>query len=168
MLHFCGQDLCQIDANSRLKLSKRFLDDFAGDHVLSATPSLVLYCLPEGALALYPEAVFAEMRRNELSAIGNLASSLLARRSMRRFGALSCNAAITNQGRITLPEPFRDFAKISPGSNVCVAGVELGVEIWNLDRWNRELEEINSHLNDKNALELAGDLTGIGSVLDQG
>ena len=53
MIPFCGFDKCLLDANSRLKLSPRVLADFerrGGD--------IVLHCLPEGALAVYPEEVF--------------------------------------------------------------------------------------------------------------
>jgi DNA-binding transcriptional regulator/RsmH inhibitor MraZ len=39
-----------------------------------------------------------------------------------------------------------------------VIGVEIGVEIWNLKRWQDELKLINEHELDRGDLELAQDL----------
>ena len=44
MLAFCGLDRCSVDANGRIKLSPRVIEDFA-----RRGSDVVLHCLPECA-----------------------------------------------------------------------------------------------------------------------
>jgi DNA-binding transcriptional regulator/RsmH inhibitor MraZ len=160
MLSFCGQDRSSVDANSRIKFSPKVIADFAekcGGHV-------VLHCLPEGAIAIYPEEIYLEMRRQETLPAAKAASSVVFRRDMRRFGALSSSEIISNQGRVTLPQGFREYAAIEPGTEVIVVGVEIGVEIWSIERWNAELERMNEHVREKGNREMAADLMVDGKV----
>ncbi len=154
MLVFCGQERCILDGNGRLKLPQRFVDDF----IARCGGEVVLHGLAEGALALYPEDVYAEMRRHEQSILEKAASSFVIRQSMRRFGALAAPDTITRQGRITLPGLFREYADLEPGCELCVIGVEIGVEIWSVARYRAEFEAIRSHLATKRERELAADL----------
>ncbi len=101
-----------------------------------------MHGLPEGALALYPEEVYQEMRERETSEFDRIGSSFTARRSIRRFGALSYPDKITRQGRITLPVAFREHAGLKPGDEACVVGVEIGVEIWSVERFAQEMNDI--------------------------
>ncbi len=139
MLAFCGEEKCTIDANGRLKLPTAFIDSF---FMQDKSGEIILHCLDEGALALYPVATFKEMRFRELQQQDKIANSLLMRRNLRRFGALSRSEIITRQGRITLPESYRTRCDIANNSSVIVVGVEIGVEIWNAERWAKELDEI--------------------------
>ena len=50
-----------MDANGRLKLSPRVINDF----MESCGGEIVMHCLPEGAVAVYPESIYLEMRRQE-------------------------------------------------------------------------------------------------------
>ena len=154
MLQFCGQDNCLVDANGRIKFSPRVIDDFTTE----CEGNIVIHCLPEGAIAIYPEATYLEMRQAETAAASKTASSLLLRRSMRRFGALSKSETISRQGRITLPPAYRQYAAIQSGSEVIVVGTEIGVEIWNATRWNEELEKMNEHVTLKGEQEMNADL----------
>jgi MraZ protein len=154
MLSFCGQDRCSIDANSRIKFSPKVISDFAekcGGHV-------VLHCLPEGAVAVYPEEIYLEMRRQETMPAAKASSSVVFRRDMRRFGALSSSEIISNQGRVTLPQGFREYAGLELGTEVLVVGVEIGVEIWDMTRWSAELDRMNDHVREKGDREMAADL----------
>ena len=63
MLSFCGQDITKLDANGRLKLSPRVISDFQ-EH---GGFEVVMHCLPEGAIAIYPEDIYLKMRQNELN-----------------------------------------------------------------------------------------------------
>ena len=154
MLEFCGQDYCSIDANGRLKLSPRLIDNFLN----RCNGEVVLHCLPEGAIALYPEEVFQQIRKDEMSSLNQVGSSALFRRSLRRFGALSLPDTISKQGRLTIPPPFREYAELGPGTEAVVVGIEIGAEIWNLNRWKTEMELLNSHLAAKAEEEMAMDL----------
>ncbi len=143
-----------LDGNGRLKLPQRFIEDFMN----RGGGEVVLYGLPEGALALYPEETYVQMRRQELSAVDRIGSSFAARRSLRRFGALSMSDRITRQGRITLPAAFREFAELEAGRELCVIGVEIGVELWSVARYRAEFETIREHLAEKEVREMAADL----------
>ena len=143
-----------IDANGRFKLPVHLIEDFLSD----GNGDVVFYCLPEGALAIYPEKVYAEMRRRDADDIRKAGMSMLKRRDLRRFGAWSASAKITPQGRLTLPNEFRQSTMLEPGTEAIIVGVEIGVEIWNLKRWQSELELINNHEIDRGDLELAQDL----------
>ena len=140
MLPFCGCEHCLIDSNGRLRLCQRFVDDF----IAKCNGEIVIYGLPEGALALYPESVFREMREKELGNIDRIGASFAARRSLRRFGSLSSPETISRQGRVTIPEHFRDFAHLPPGTAAAVVGVEIGVEIWSEELLKREMASIES------------------------
>lgn len=154
MLSFCSQDRALIDANGRIKLSPRTIIDFNENGGLD----VVLHCLPEGAIAVYPERTYLAMRKEEPKKTEKASSSLVLRRIMRRFGALSRSEKITAQGRITIPSPYREYANIGPGGNAIIVGCEIGIEIWNAENWSRELEKINAHFNEKGENEMLADL----------
>ena len=155
MLLFCGQERCQMDASGRIRLSSKFAADFMQE----CQGQVVMHGLPEGALALYPEAVYREMRRREMPA-GQEALNFAARRTMRRFGALTREETITAQGRVTIPPMFREYAELKAGSEICVVGVEIGVELWNPQRYAAEMEKIRQHMQSREAMEMKQDLNG--------
>jgi len=159
MLSFCGMDKCSVDANGRIKLSPRFLEDFT-----SRGGDVVMHCLPEGAIAVYPEDIYLAMRKNESSPAEKAAESFVFRRTLRRFGTMSQSERISAQGRVTLPQMFRDHAEIRSGCEVIVAGVEIGIEIWNVDRWKEEQLGIHEHMRLKSKQEMEQDLQGKGGL----
>jgi len=154
MLSFCGQERGLVDANGRVKFSPRTQGDFQS----RGGGDVVLHCLPEGALAVYPEEVYLEMRRGESRPAERAAGSLVYRRELRRFGALSQSERISPQGRITLPASFRDHAGLPAGSEMVVVGVEIGLELWSRERWEREQARIQEHMTEKGDREMAADL----------
>jgi len=154
MVPFCGQESGLVDANGRVRFSPRFQADFQA----CGEGEVVMHCLPEGAVAVYPEGAYQEMRRGESRPAERAAQSLVFRRQLRRFGALSQPDRLSRQGRITLPAAMREFAELEPGAELVVVGVELGVELWNKRRWEKELRRIHQHLADKGEREMASDL----------
>lgn len=153
MLSFCGTDRCQVDANGRVKLSPRILEDFA-----RSGSEVVLHCLPEGAIAVYPEKVYAAMRCPETDAAERAGRSMVFRRELRRFGAWSTQQRISPQGRLTIPPEYRDFAGLTAAGNAVVVGVEIGVEIWDRARWQEEQKNLMEHAREKGEREMAEDL----------
>lgn len=157
MIAFCGYDRCSIDSNGRLKLSPSVLSDFGGTGA-----GLVLRCLPEGCIAVYPEAYFQKMRQAGSEGSAALAaSSALYRRNLRMLNAMSSPVSISPQGRITLPGDFRKLAGIDQTPDVVVVGVEVGVEIWSLQRWNEEQARIDEHMALRDELEMKKDLENL-------
>lgn len=157
MVRFCGQDSCLIDANGRVKLSPRFLADFA-----AIGGTTVLRSLPEGALGVYPETVWQQMREAEANAAMQAGASAAYRRQLRLFGALSEVQAISNQGRLTIPLHLRERLGLVPGTEVMVVGAELGVEIWATSRWQTELDLLDQHESRKAEADMAADLAAAG------
>lgn len=150
MLSFCGYEKCSVDANGRVRLPGRFIEDFlkCGDG------AVVMHGLPEGAIAIYPEQTYIKMREKELEDVERIGASFAARRSLRRFGALSQPEVISRQGRVTLPEIFRNYASLEPGTEVRVIGVEIGVELWAAQKWDAEFEELKAYEEEKRIKEL--------------
>ena len=149
MLEFCGEDRCLVDANGRIRLNQRLVDDF----LRKCNGEVVMYVLPEGAVALYPEETYREMRAREVSDTDNAGASFAARRSLRRFGSLTMAATLTKQGRVTLPERFRKLTGLYPGVEACVVGVEIGAEIWTSERFDAEMEETDIQLEKQREIE---------------
>jgi AbrB family looped-hinge helix DNA binding protein len=154
MLAFCGQDRSSVDSNGRIKFSPRTNSDF----IDKCNGEVVLHCLPEGALAVYPEEIYMQMRRAERRPAEKAGNSLVFRRNLRRFGALSSSEKVSAQGRITIPSGYRKMLDLNPGEEVVVVGAEIGVEIWNSKRWDAEIDKINSHASEKGEREMAADL----------
>jgi MraZ protein len=45
------------------------------------------------------------------------------------------------RGRLTVPEGFRDFLAVEPGSEMMVVGAAVCVELWRPDRWFAYVQE---------------------------
>ena len=103
MLSFCGLDNCTVDANGRIRLTQRVVEDFLRE----GNADVVMHGLPEGCIALYPESVWHRMRAGDLNDPAAMGSSFAMRSSMRRSGALTSSENISRQGRITIPELLR-------------------------------------------------------------
>ena len=155
MLEFCGQEQCMVDTNGRLKLSSNVLRDYQR----YTDGPVVLHCLPEGSIAVYPPKTWEAMRGYEMNRAELAARSAVYRRNLRRFGAMSSSAVISNQGRITIPPAYRDYANLSPNTEVLVVGCEIGIEIWNMQSWLQESELIQKHIVDKTEQEMNADLS---------
>ena len=149
MLEFCGEERCRVDANGRIRLTQHWVDDF----LRKCNGEVVMYVLPEGAVALYPEETYREMRAREISDTDNVGASFAARRSLRRYGSLTMSAVLTRQGRVTLPERFRKLTGLQPGVEACVVGVEIGVEIWTSEKFDAEMDEADIQLEKQRQLE---------------
>ena len=86
---------------------------------------------------------------------------MLFRRELRRFGAWSVSQRITPQGRLTIPPEYRDFAGLNTGGNVVVVGVEIGIEIWDRERWKTEQMNCMEHARAKGENEMSADLAPV-------
>ncbi len=158
MTGFCGQDRCLIDANGRLKLPPRVEQAFRRAGALE----IVFHCLPEGALAVYPIAFWEQLRAEEAKDALRTAASIVIRRQLRRFGALTQVETLSNQGRITIPAGFRSLVALEPGTEAVVVGCEVGVEIWNSGRWQEELGLVRDHETLRADAEMKADVAAAG------
>lgn len=154
MPHFCGFEHCKLDANGRIKLPPEMLKEF-----LDREPEgeVVLRCLPEGALGLYTQKAYEIMLSELVNEAKTPLNSLARRRELRYEGAWSFRCKISPQGRITLPAGFRKFAALELGEPCIVTGSTTGVEFWNCDRWQKELENMQSFYLDAGEREMRGE-----------
>ncbi len=153
MISFCGYDKCLVDANGRVKLAPGLLADFGG-----AGAPLVIRLLPEGGIALYPESIFLKMRAGTEEHLPAIAESALVRRRLRALNAMSASVQISPQGRITLPEDFRERAGLKESPEAVIVGVDTGAEIWSRVRWQAELDKLDEHYRELDKLEMQSDL----------
>ena len=117
-----------------------------------------MHCLPEGALDIYPAPVWDEIRLAGAADISRAGRSVAFRRQLRRFGALTQSERITNQGRVTLPAEFRQHLELAEQVDVIVVGCEIGVEVWNVERWAAELDLLQRHEQERAAADMVADL----------
>jgi MraZ protein len=47
---------------------------------------------------------------------------------------------LAGRGRLLVPEGFREFLRVEPGSDVAVVGAAVCIEIWNPQAWLKYLE----------------------------
>ncbi len=158
MPKFCGQEKCLIDANGRVKLAPRFEREFREE----GAAEIVLHCLPEGGLGAYPPAVWDKIRAAETDAVMRSATSVVARRQLRRFGAMTQAEELSNQGRITIPAGFRGMLGLEPGTEVVLVGCECGVEVWNAGRWQEEQKRLWEHEALRAEAEMKADVASAG------
>jgi DNA-binding transcriptional regulator/RsmH inhibitor MraZ len=119
---------------------------------------VVLHCLPEGALGVYPSSTWLQMRQSDVQPARRAAHSVVFRRELRRFGALTQTQQISNQGRLTIPVHFRELVALQPGTDCMLIGTEIGLEIWNGDNWKTEFETLLEHERRKGLAEMEADL----------
>lgn len=150
MLNFCGTEYCLLDSANRLRLASRFVTGFLG----KCGGEVVLLGLPEGCIGVFPENIYHEMRQRELGNIDSFAQSFISRRSLRRFGMLTQPEHISRQGRITLPPQLLSHAGLTSGATACIAGVEIGIEIWLPERLEAEISESNHYQQLKRQREM--------------
>jgi len=57
---------------------------------------------------------------------------------------------------VTLPEAFREYAGLIAGGKVRVVGVEIGLEIWEPERFNAEMAAAAEDIQKRREAEFAG------------
>ena len=144
-MRYSGLTKCKVDSAGRIRLPQRVIDDLLPANSDSA--ELVLYCLPEGALALFTVQTWQLIRSKTPEETPDLLTDLELRRRSRRIAANSDSVVITAQGRITVPPLFREKLGFSEGAELIVTGNERGYEIWNSERWAKEMALDEEALN---------------------
>jgi MraZ protein len=117
-----------LDDKGRVAIPARYRQEFALGAVLTLGDA--------GSIEVYTPAGFTEMSDRVAA---EPATTRLGRRSRRRFDAQSFDTELDRQGRILIPAKFRETAGVNGA--VIIAGRRECLEIWNPERWERELEE---------------------------
>ncbi len=124
-----------LDDKNRLTLPAKLRQAFADGVVVSRGM--------DGCLAVYPLPEWERMRER-LEQLDPLSGR--ARRIRRYFYAGAVADEMDKQGRIAVPGPLKEYAKLD--RDVVVAGVHDHLEIWDRAAWRRELTEVEGSAED--------------------
>jgi MraZ protein len=125
-----------IDDKNRLTLPARFRRAFVDGVVVTRGV--------DGCLDAYTQPEWHKLVETRLSALDPLSKE--GRRMRRYFFTGAVEADLDRQGRVMLPSPLLEHAKL--GRDVVVAGVDDHLEIWDRASWQRELAEVEGGVED--------------------
>ena len=120
-----------VDDRGRVAIPARYRHEFA--------EGLVLTRSPDGCVEIYTQDGYDEMS-NLVRA--EPATHRKGRRLRRRVFGRSWDAELDRQGRILIPAQLREAAQLNGA--VIVYGRDECLEVWNRDRWEKELEEVEA------------------------
>jgi MraZ protein len=134
---FFGRDDRSLDGKGRVILPARFRSSF--DASVFITPHY------ERCLALWTQEEF-EKKFAEMSSAQE--SGTEGRNLARMWSATSAEEKIDAQGRISIPQNLREFARLEPESPVLVTGSIDRIELWNPEAWEARIGPSESFLAD--------------------
>jgi MraZ protein len=125
-----------IDDKNRLTLPARFRQAFSDGVVITRGLDRCLYA--------YRREDWGRLVESRLAPLDPLGQE--GRKMHRYFFASATEADLDKQGRVMLPAPLIEYARL--GREVVVAGVNDRLEIWDREAWRRELAEIEGSAED--------------------
>ena len=135
-MHFYGCTQCELDQGGRIKLPLWVQGAFSE----IGKSEVMIYCLPEGCLAVFPLSQW-QVYRQHTGQLNEL-QEIEYRRHERLVGAMSFPGEVTSQGRLQLPEHLMEAASLKKENTVILIGAEKWFEIWSLERWEVERKQI--------------------------
>jgi len=131
---FMGEYHHSIDSKGRIIIPSKVRDDL-GDNCI-VTRGL------DGCLFLYPKAGWD----NIINKYKELPDTKDKRQFMRIFlsGATTCE--YDKQGRINIPKPLTEYAKLE--KDCIIIGVDEKLEIWSKDSWEEFIANNEENLSD--------------------
>src|SRR6059036_1165522 len=125
-----------IDDKNRLTLPAKFREAF--------TDGVVITRGLDGCLYAYRRADWDRLVESRLAPLDPLSPE--TRRLERFFYSGASEAELDKQGRVMVPAPLIEHAKL--GKEVVVAGVNDRLEIWDRAAWRKELAEVEGSAED--------------------
>jgi MraZ protein len=133
-----GEFVRTLDERFRLAIPPELLDP-----LLAAGPRLVLAKERAGCLSLWSAAVWKPRIDAAVAVVrSKLQAGLLTQRvgDVQDLGRLLSTrhtlVSLAARGRLVVPEGFRDFLAVEPGSDLLVVGAAVCVELWQPAAWN--------------------------------
>jgi MraZ protein len=123
---FLGTHQPRLDDKGRLFLPARFRDDLAAGLVITRGQERCLYVFPATEFA----RLYEQMRVAPVT-------SKVARDYLRVFLSGASQETPDKQGRVTVPQPLRDYAGLTKDCVVIGAGSRL--EVWDAQAWDTYL-----------------------------
>src|SRR5919204_3528394 len=127
---FLGEFEHSVDDKNRLTLPARFRDALAEGVVVTRGIDRCLYA--------YPREDWNRLADERLGSLDPLSSD--DRMIQRYFFSAAAEARPDKQGRIMLPAPLIEYAKL--GREVIVAGVKDHLEIWDRAAWRKLIADV--------------------------
>jgi MraZ protein len=119
---FLGTHTPRLDDKGRLFLPAKFRDELAGGVVITRGQERCLFVFPKAAFVAKAE---------------ELQSASLTSRAARDYGRMFFSSASDEipdkQGRVTLPQPLRQYAGLT--RDCVVIGANTRLEIWDAAAW---------------------------------
>ncbi len=119
---FIGEYRHSIDDKGRVIIPVKFRPQLGENFI--ATKGL------DGCLFLFP---MEEWRDFEVKLASLKLGSKKARAVNRAFFGSASECQLDKQGRIIVPKPLRDYARLT--KDICVVGVSERIEIWDAGIW---------------------------------
>jgi MraZ protein len=132
---FLGEHRHALDDKGRVIFPARMRDGLG--------PTVVLQKGIESCVYVFPTAEWDK----EVEKVNSLpTTNPQARRYRRFFFSQAQSERVDKQGRLTIPQGFRDYAGLA--KDVVVAGVGARVEIWDAARWDTQRTESEETVED--------------------
>lgn len=132
---FLGEHRHALDAKGRVIFPARMREDLGAQIVLQKGIERCLYVLP-------PDEWERQVQRvNQLPT-----TNQQARRYARHFFSQASSERIDKQGRLTVPQSFRDYASLD--RDVVIVGTGSRVEIWDAGAWEAQRSDVEARLED--------------------
>ena len=132
---FDGEYYHTIDAKGRLILPARFREELGDSFVI--TRGL------DGCLFVYTKSEWNDLQE-KLKKLPLINKE--ARKLTRFFSAGFSQCEPDKQGRILVPAGLRSHADLK--KDVCMVGTGTRIEIWDKERWETSMSEINDNMDD--------------------
>lgn len=131
---FLGEFQHIIDPKGRVILPAKFRESLADGLVITAGE--------EGCLYVFPLAEWQKVQDRYEEAPRNVET----RRLYRVIFSSASKDTLDRQGRLFIPQPLRDFARLI--KDVVVIGVSNRVEIWDKTKWLRYRKETEKSMTE--------------------
>jgi MraZ protein len=140
---FLGTHQPRLDDKGRLFLPARFRDDLAAGLVITRGQERCLYVFPATEFS----RLYEQMRVAPVT-------SKVARDYLRVFLSGASQETPDKQGRVTVPQPLRDYAGLTKDCVVIGAGSRL--EVWDARAWDTYLAANETAFADQSEEVLPG------------
>lgn len=132
---FLGEHRHSLDAKGRVIFPVRMRSDLGAQVVVQKGIEPCLYVLP-------PD----EWERQVARVTDLPTTNPDARRYARHFFSQASSERIDGQGRLTIPQAFRDYAGLE--REVVIVGAGRRVEVWDATKWDAQRDAVESGLED--------------------
>jgi MraZ protein len=132
---FLGTHTPRLDDKGRLFLPAKFREELAGGVVITRGQERCLYVFTRTAFAAKAE---------------ELQSASLGSKAARDYGRMFFSSASDEipdkTGRVTLPQPLRQYAGLR--TDALVIGASRNLEIWDPTRWHTRLAQVEGSIGE--------------------